>query len=267
MPTNPVPDKLKEDVPPGTWGKILTATPVVMTVIATALAGLSSSEMNRAQYDRSGAAQLQSKASDQWSFFQAKRLRSALQGDVAELLGSAHGSDADAAPAPHFTFKTTSAVPQMPDDVQELLKAEIAGESDEHLDALTNRIAVEKIEGAQRLAAVREQRFGDELAQFDSSHFTAAERLQYASARYDAESRLDQDVAYLYELLVRKSNLEAARHHQRSQQFFYGMLLAQMGVVIATFALAARKRNVLWSVAAAAGVAALIFSTYVYVML
>jgi hypothetical protein len=59
------------------WGKLLTSTPVVMTVLATLLAGLSNSEMSRAQYDRALAAQQQSKVGDQWAFFQAKRLRGA----------------------------------------------------------------------------------------------------------------------------------------------------------------------------------------------
>src|SRR5436190_3270355 len=81
-----IPDELKTDVLQTVWGKILTATPVVMTVVATALAGLASSEMTRAQYDRSLAAQQQSKAGDQWSFFQAKRLRGAYQQNTADLL-------------------------------------------------------------------------------------------------------------------------------------------------------------------------------------
>src|SRR3954469_4944613 len=81
-----IPEELKKDVPQTTFGKILSATPVVMTVLATMLAGLSSSEMTRAQYDRSLAAQQQSKAGDQWSFFQAKRLRSAMQHSTLDLL-------------------------------------------------------------------------------------------------------------------------------------------------------------------------------------
>src|SRR3954453_8340620 len=81
-----IPEELKKDVPPTTYGKILAATPVVMAVVATMLAGLASSEMTRAQYDRSLAAQQQSKAGDQWSFFQAKRLRGAFQRNTAELL-------------------------------------------------------------------------------------------------------------------------------------------------------------------------------------
>ena len=52
-----IPDELKAEVPQTTWGKILSSTPVVMAVVATLLAGLASSEMTRAQYDRSLAAQ------------------------------------------------------------------------------------------------------------------------------------------------------------------------------------------------------------------
>src|SRR5712671_7957046 len=81
-----IPENLKKDVPQTTYGKILSATPVVMAVVATMLAGLASSEMTRAQYDRALAAQQQSKAGDQWSFFQAKRLRSALQHNTLDLL-------------------------------------------------------------------------------------------------------------------------------------------------------------------------------------
>src|SRR6478752_7690136 len=81
-----IPEELKKDVPQTSFGKILSATPVVMAVVATMLAGLASSEMTRAQYDRSLAAQQQSKAGDQWSFFQAKRLRGAYQRNTADLL-------------------------------------------------------------------------------------------------------------------------------------------------------------------------------------
>jgi hypothetical protein len=42
------------------------------------------------------------------------------------------------------------------------------------------------------------------------------------------------------------------------------MLAAQMAVIISTFAIAARQRNFLWSLAAAAGAAAVVFSVYVY---
>jgi hypothetical protein len=71
-------------------------------------------------------------------------------------------------------------------------------------------------------------------------------------------------IAQLYELQVRQSNIAAERHHARSQSFFYGMLVAQMGVILATFSMAARKRSFLWAVAATAGTAAVGFAVYVY---
>src|SRR6185436_19906992 len=83
-----IPNELKATVPQTQWGKILTTTPVIMTIVATLLAGLASSEMTRAQYDRSLAAQQQSKAGDQWSYFQAKRLRGGIQRSTLDILQS-----------------------------------------------------------------------------------------------------------------------------------------------------------------------------------
>ncbi len=89
-------------------------------------------------------------------------------------------------------------------------------------------------------------------------------RLHYTAARYDAEARLNQAIAGVYELQVRLNNYSAEKHHQRSAKFFYGMLAAQLAVIISTFAIAARQRNFLWSIAAAAGTAAVAFAAYVY---
>jgi hypothetical protein len=94
--------------------------------------------------------------------------------------------------------------------------------------------------------------------------FTAA-RLRGTAARYDAEARLNQAVANVLELQVRLNNLAAERHHRRSGWFFFGMLAAQAAVIIATFAIAARQRNLLWSLAAIAGLGAISFAIYVYV--
>jgi hypothetical protein len=65
---------------------IYDMTPIVLTVIATVLAGLSSSEMTRAQYYRAYAAQMQSKASDQWAYYQAKRMRAVEADNMLDLL-------------------------------------------------------------------------------------------------------------------------------------------------------------------------------------
>jgi hypothetical protein len=236
-----------------------------MAVVATVLAGLASSEMNRAQYDRALAAQLQSKASDQWNYFQAKKLRSAMQTDTADLLSAAHASE----PAAAYTapkFATKSSVGEMTPDVRDALQAFSAGRPE---DEVMNKVSVtspEHLAAALSLANQRTLQFDSEIKAMPASSDPIVQR-RFTSSRYDQEARLDQDVAGVYELEVRKGNQSAERHHSRSQLFFYGMLIAQMAVMISTFALAAKKRNVLWSLAAAAGAAAVSFSVYVYLCL
>src|SRR5437879_5974505 len=68
------------------WNAVLTATPIILTILATVLAGLSSRELTLSQYHRALAAQNQSKAGDQWNFFQAKRSRRTNHENTADLL-------------------------------------------------------------------------------------------------------------------------------------------------------------------------------------
>jgi hypothetical protein len=341
-----IPDELKTDLPHSAWGKILTSTPVVMAVVATMLAGLASSEMTKAQYDRSLAAQQQSKAGDQWSFFQAKRLRGAYQRNTYEILQNIGGArplgaatypeqllaslgqnDSASRPAEIDRAKTelsdllvspagrqaltllergvppevASANPANP-DVQAALDAVASSKSEAEIAPAITRISDADLEQALRNAKDQAQAFdvatkpsnavmdrvSDLLAGLTASlqavnappelarvapavaalsrDYTAA-TLRYGARRYEIEARLNQAIADFYEIQVRRSNLSAERHHRRSQRFFFGMLAAQLGVIIGTFAIAARQRNLLWSLAAAAGLLAIAFAIYVYVFL
>lgn len=303
-----VPDALKSDLPPSLWGKILSATPVVLAVVATMLAGLASSEMTRAQYDRSYAAQLQAKAGDQWSFFQAKRLRSALQDNTldlmlssaslrplerASLLALLAGTPASGVldtPAGKEAFAAmterrlpaTAAAPELEASIKAVLAAIEAGRPDSEMVPLLAAVDDEVLAATQRRARDHVAAFDQATkpliqainaieAQVDRPATDAAIRRDFVAARvgfharrYDAEARLNQAVASLYEIQVRKTNVSAERHHRRSQRFFYGMLGAQLGVIVSTLAMAARKRNLLWSLAAVAGSAAIAFAIYVY---
>ena len=248
-----IPDALKADVPQTLWGRILAATPVVMTVVATALAGLASSEMTRAQYSRSLAAQLQSKAGDQWNFFQAKRLRSALQRNALDILQNT----SDVHPLAPATLDGAGVVAESSAGQQiraalekgELPAVAVAPLTDPHMKAALDAIEDQKLDAevAALLAPVSNQTIAEALRvardrarAFDAAvqpinqavdqlekslagaeksltrDITAA-RLRYTGARYDAEARLNQAIANLYELQVRKSNVEAERHHRRSQ--------------------------------------------------
>lgn len=287
-----IPDQLKADLPQTTWGKILTATPVVMAVIATMLAGLASSEMTKAQYDRSLAAQQQSKAGDQWSFFQAKRLRGSMQRstlDVLQSVATVRPLTADALGAASAEVKAALAdgvLPQPPAaialdaNVKAALEALEASKPEAEITDVLAKVKDETLAAALLAARERANAYDallkpvnagiDQLekAQVGSGaesarDFTVA-RARYAASRYDTEARLNQAIASLLELQVRKNNISAERHHARSQKFFYGMLAAQAGVIISTFSLAARKRSILWSLAAVAGLAAVAFSLYVY---
>jgi hypothetical protein len=323
-----VPEQLKADLPPTKWGKVLSVTPVVMAVVATLLAGLSSSEMTRAQYVRSLAAQQQSKAGDQWSFFQAKRLRGALQRNTVDLMqsmtvvrpfspsawkagiGGVTGAEQaraevlacvdSAAGQQALGCLQTGETPRLPPPaaVEPKLKAALEGLEKQAPEAEMAPLlaALSETELEQAARAARDQALAFEAltqpvnrtveqlnewwtqlaagakaeALASSGGLAAlhrdfaAARLRYQAARYDGEARLNQAIANLYELQVRKSNITAQRHHTRSQRFFFGMLAAQLGVVVSTLAMAAQRRNLLWSVAAAAGLLAVVFALYVF---
>ena len=297
--TTKIPDELKADMPQTMWGRILLATPVVMTVVATLLAGLASSEMTRAQYNRSFAAQQQAKAGDQWSFFQAKRLRGTMQLSTLDLLkgmGSVRPldetalkrlGDVDAVAAAALLKGDLPPVPgaAAPDpSIKRALEAVERMKPEHEVRTLLESVQVatvdEAIQAARDRAAAFDAATGPVSRSVDGLEkavtasgatelvrdLTAA-RLRYTAARYEIEARLNQAVANLYELQVRMSNMAAERHHRRSERFFLGMLAAQAAVITATFALAARQRSLLWGLAAGVGLVAIAFAVYVYLWL
>jgi hypothetical protein len=273
-----LPEELTREAPQNKWGKILLATPVVMTVIATLLAGLASSEMTRAQYDRALGAQLQSKAGDQWGYFQAKKLRGAMQRNSFELLAAT----TDIHPIENTVLEKipTPAALSLDSKVEAALQAIEKQNPEAEIAGLLKSVDDQSLATALQAAKDNALTFdaalapaNQALAQLEKSlppgdkaaarDLTAA-RMRYSAARYDTEAKLNQSIANLYELQVRKINVSAERHHRRSGKFFFGMLAAQAAVIIATFAIAAQKRNFLWLLAAAAGLAAVTFAIYVY---
>jgi hypothetical protein len=311
-----IPDELKSNVPQSPWGKVLAATPVIMTVIATLLAGLASSEMTRAQYDRSLAAQEQNKASDEWNYFQGKRLRGAFQVNTLDLLQqitsvpsldakSLRAAAQDPALAPEIKTALTNLVDsaagrQAMDTLEKgqltvppptvALNAELkaavdaleASRPETEIAPLAVKIKPQAIEDALAAAADEGRKFDAAVKPINAlvdrlnelivraaaigpqRQAFAAARLRFTALRYEAEARLNQTVGYLYELQVRQSNVTADHHHARSQRFFYGMLGAQAAVIIATLAMASRQRNLLWSLAALAGLIAVALAVYVW---
>jgi hypothetical protein len=434
---------------------VLTATPVLLTVLATMAAGLSSKEMTLGQYQRALAAQDQSKVGDQWNFFQAKRIRGTslemtlgllqsmsdrgevtpdelrqsiertlagleqaqLQADqllkaiqnasgdlgqsagplkkAAEKLQAASGKKAHAAAeklwddlavllgdkkevrkgkdgatadetdaelssrkvqiADWFSYLSSDRLPVVPDEIEKkggrvVLKkpqdviAEEAAQINEKIPqalqevedrkteaqmaGLLKGIKPEQIHEAIDKADARARGFENtgkpandfyraidrwlvrELALLRTLHAAArqvgevklpnygkgldevlaalrvveeldkevmkpatvlansfkAAQLDYNARRYDREARYNQAIAGLHELQVRKSGLASEAHRARSAMYFYGMLAAQAGVTIATFALA-RRQLVLLSLSGLVGLATLIIIPWVFLMM
>jgi len=273
-----LPEELTREAPQNKWGKILLATPVVMTVIATLLAGLASSEMTRAQYDRALGAQLQSKAGDQWSYFQAKKLRAAIQQTSLELLAAT--TDIRPIENPALEKVPSPAALSLDSKVEAALQAIEKEKPESEIADLLKSVDDKSLAAALQAAKDNTLAFDTAIApanqaldqlekslpagdQAAARNLTAA-RMRYNAARYNTEASLNQSIANLYELQVRKANVSAERHHKRSGKFFFGMLAAQAAVIVSTFAIAAQKRSFLWVLAAAAGLAAVIFAIYVY---
>lgn len=373
-----------------TWETIITLTPVLLTVMATLLAGLSSSEMTLSMYFRSVAAQNQSKVGDQWAFFQAKRIRGTttemqvgllpvmarpgklepamleaasrrltaklrlIEKDADALLKAVNGDVTLSSAAEMFHKSASAKARQVENDSKalsnELQKAEVRDAfaylgtnalpkieevkfEDETLTRALQEIEERKSEKQlapvvlkvsesvwqQALNAALENastfdKAGDTVASAlrktsslisqhgmasaqvyqsqvllegagaDSGKFAsganhvedmrrAADDLNdlyfaawndFTARRYRQEGRYNQRLAQLYEVQVNRNSALSDMHRGRSKHFFFGMLGAQAGVAIASFSLAARQRSILWSLAAVAGIGALIFSGYVY---
>ncbi|MET0262783.1 MAG: DUF4337 family protein, partial [Rariglobus sp.] len=191
-----IPDSLKADLPDNKWGKLLGATPVIMAVVATLLAGLASSEMTKAQYERAYAAQLQSRAGDQWAFFQAKRLRGEMQRNTLDVLSAQPGASlteaADAPPPP--------AAPAASAELSAVLKAVHDEVPDAELAPLLLKLSPEMLAEAQRAAK-------DHAADYDAltaplldkleQGGSAIARLRFNASRYDQEAKLNAGIARL----------------------------------------------------------------------
>ncbi len=378
---------------------VVTSTPVMLTVIATFILGQSSSEMTKAQYQRSAAGQMQSKVGDQWAFFQAKRIRGEMHATTVDLLL--------ALKAEPFTRDTLiDAAQNLRDEIEASLKLELPGNAKlvelakeavdeqvkiqtvlnppndgikkdrvvltpetvraaidamvkypelkqddtgkrsidprqkELLDALLDdirqfkpekeiaskslAISAETIEIAIERAKARAARASEHgrsiervIAEFDSlivgqdkiartfQHIARAKisamvkanadpdavqklerrldrvrgvlaklqgdfkaaRHTFTGFRYEDDARSNQESAFLYEVKVLQSSARSDRHLARSFGFMIAMLVAQVGVTIASVAIAMRRRVPWWLLAVVAGLSAITFAAYVFLEL
>jgi hypothetical protein len=385
----PAPEKKKT-----LFETVLTTTPVLLTVVATFMVGQSSGEMTKAQYFRSLAGQNQAKVSNQWAFFQAKRIRGttyevsaddllvmrdaarfdadvflevvkgiAKEGNDGQGEGSsaeqkksaaaladsanrivvsitkgfsagAFGYSPDAVKKAFAVMKkyTTPPLP-VPDSkppkrdkpadkdeqdklLEQAIKAINDKESEEDIGKIVLQIHDDHLSKAIKFADHEAKKSTEEgkianfaLDQFDimvddlafatrkylrsqESALTAASeddnkkgkqgldalrtainnllvdyktaRHMFTNVRYEKEARSNQKAADLYEVKVYLSGAKSDKHLGRKDYFLNAMLIAQVGVIIASMAMAVKLRSVVWLIAALAGLVALGFGAYVY---
>lgn len=366
----------KSEAKAGFWNQVYSFTPVMLTIVATTLAGISSSELTQSMYWRSLAAQNQSKAADQWSFFQVKRVRGTTLESTTELMQTLGSVEAltledlgtlnqklvrivDGLPPKKFDerglTKNVQAIHKASQQLKELLddpaahrhlgtlfggvfpSMELRPYSPDHprkqMEAAPSADALEKVrhqiaqhktelETAPLVAQIKPdylekvtQLAEEDVDEFDKlckplsdtvnrlrritndmvkglkgivanwselgepgtpsikpafDQFNLGMRMaatDYNARRYRQESFLNQRVAELYEVRVRRSGFESERHRTRSSYFFYCMIAAQAGVTIASLALARTRKSLLWFLATIAGLTSIAAAAWIYLTL
>ena len=280
---------MSEPIPPAaerpkSWAERLgPALPVALAAIATTFAGMSSSEMARAMFWRSAAAQDQAKAASQWTLAGFKRDRALIAGAAAANLRATVNTTL---PAPVKTsegyrwlagFGPSKVAPQEIDDpkIQAVLDAILRHDPDEvvlPLAALVSFPAINKAIRDAELADDAADRLwkptledADQLASTISPPAVGqAARFDLDARRYRMEVKLNQAISQVYEVRVRVTTAESDRHRKRSENFFYAMLVGQLGATGSALALGRQRKSALWSLAGLAGLVAVGFGGYVY---
>jgi hypothetical protein len=275
--------------PPSAFDKVGAALPIALTALATAFAGMSTSELQQAMLWRSHAAQDQAKATSQWTLAGFKRDRSLVcQAAAAQLRATAGNTDnpfaktpqtgADAAAVEWLGGKgpPPARLPDVTDEHLRKLLADIQARAPEPelvrqaakvpaavIDAAVDD-AEKSIEQTDREWDPTVKAAAELASRSDASPAAQAAGFELERRRYRIESSLNQGVGYLYEARVKVSTAESDRHQRRSKNFFYAMLAAQIGATLAALAMARKHKSVLWAVAGGTGVVAIAIGAYVY---
>jgi hypothetical protein len=306
MSTTPTsPGAPPDDKPKSLFDKFATALPIGLTALATVFAGMSTSELQRAMFWRTAASQDQAKATNQWTFAGLKRNRSLImEGNAVQLRASSgkrgdafagHGKHVDVAAGATAEEKAAAewlggkgpprvALPKVEDeDIQAVLEAIRRREPEEDILKKAAKIKPkainQAIDDAEKANEVIDTDWGRVLdavsalvaerakADPEAANSLQAARFALEQRRYRAESRLTLGIGSLYEARVQVVTAVSDRHRRRSENFFYAMLVAQVGAVISTLSLARQQKSALLFLAALVGAVAVAFGAIVYLLI
>lgn len=91
-----------------------------------------------------------------------------------------------------------------------------------------------------------------------------AARFAFDARRYEDDARSNQEAAYIYDVQVFQSSARSDKHLKRSFLFMIAMLVAQVGVTIASLAMMLKYRLPIWAIAALSGLLAISFGVAVF---
>src|SRR5207248_1988183 len=101
------------------------------------------------------------------------------------------------------------------------------------------------VKAARKLAADARKKDADPA----KSAAAQAALFELEQRRYRSEATLNQELGFLYEARVKVSSAESDKHRRKSQTLFLAMLVAQIGGVVSSLALARQKQSALWLLA------------------
>lgn len=279
------------DPPKSIANKIGTALPIALTALATAFAGMSTTELQRAMFWRSYSAQDQAKATSQWTLAGFKRDRALICQSTASQLralsGNAENPFAVSPPsgADRLAIEWLAgqgppgeSLPEIGDESLKKLLADIQSrvpESDLRKQGRLVKPGVvnSAIDEAERANEKIDQNWDTTLkaaaklvADSNKESRTAAQAAGFEldRRRYRLEANLNQELSLLYEARVRVSSAISDKHEQKSENFFYAMLAAQIGATVSSLGLARKHKSLLWTIAGCTGLVALSIGGYVY---
>jgi hypothetical protein len=286
-------DEPKSDEPQGLIEKLGAALPVGLTALATVFASMSNGALQEAMYWKSQAAQDQARVTNQWTLAGFKRDRALVMQAAAAQLRAAGGyapADFDTPAKPPKAAEHQKAarewltdgsqpppvkLPELDDDIRALREAIKDREPDREILKKAGRVGMARISKAINDAEQASERTDAEWGPVlkaaaelvraraaspgDPKAATAAQAagFELEERRYRAESRANQAIGYLYEVRTKVSGAESDKYRRKSDYLSYAMLVAQVGAVASSLALARKRRSFLWLFAATVGVVAI----------
>lgn len=293
-------DEPKPDEPQGIIDRLGASLPIALTALATVFASMSNGALQEAMYWKSQAAQDQSRATNQWTLAGFKRDRALVMQAAAATLRATCGYAVATFDAPVSQVKDDAQklarawladrasppavkLPELDDELKSFRDAIRSREPERDVlqrAARTNVATISKViddaekanertdgewdpvlKAAASLVRAQEGAPGDAKA---SAAATAAQAAGFdlEERRYRAEARANQEISYLYEIRTKVSTAASDKYRRKSDYLSYAMLVAQVGAVASSLALARKRKSALWLFASLVGLVAISVGGY-----